>query len=107
MTPVLRRHISPAGRAPGTPRARPAKMADSPLPCPMNPQVEAIQAKLRQIDDYQSKGLLRAEEAEPQRAALMKKLMELLVPDTPAPRLPMRVRVWGAVAMLVLVGGFT
>ena len=73
----------------------------------MNPQVEAIQAKLRQIDDYQSKGLLRAEEAEPQRAALMKKLMELLVPDTPAPRLPMRVRVWGAVAMLVLVGGFT
>ena len=73
----------------------------------MNPQVEAIQAKLRQIDDYQSKGLLRAEEAEPQRAALMKKLMELLVPDTPAPRLPMRVRMWGAVAMLALVGGFT
>jgi len=73
----------------------------------MNPQVEAIQAKLRQIDDYQSKGLLRAEEAEPQRAALMKKLLELLVPDTPAPRLPMRVRAWGAVAMLVLVGGFT
>jgi hypothetical protein len=31
----------------------------------MNPQVEAIQAKLRQVDDYQSKGLLRAEEAEP------------------------------------------
>ena len=73
----------------------------------MNPQVEAIQAKLRQIDDYQSKGLLRADEAEPQRAALMKKLMELLVPDTPAPKLPLRVRAWGAVAMLVLVGGFT
>ena len=73
----------------------------------MNPQVEAIQAKLRQVDDYQSKGLLRAEEAEAQRAALMKKLMELLVPDTPAPRLPLRVRAWGAVAMLVLVGGFT
>ena len=33
----------------------------------MNPQVEAIQAKLRQIDDYQSKSLLRAEEAEAQR----------------------------------------
>ena len=73
----------------------------------MNPQVEAIQAKLRQIDDFQRKGLLRAEEAEPQRAALMKKLMELLVPDTPAPGLPLRVRVWGAVAMLALVGGFT
>ena len=73
----------------------------------MNPQVEAVQAKLRQVDDYQSKGLLRAEEAEAQRAALMKKLMELLVPDTPAPKLPLRVRAWGAVAMLVLVGGFT
>ena len=73
----------------------------------MNPQVEAIQAKLRQIDDYQSKGLLRADEAQAQRDALMKKLMELLVPDTPAPKLPLRVRAWGAVAMLVLVGGFT
>lgn len=73
----------------------------------MNPQVEAIQAKLRQIDDYQRKGLLRADEAEPQRAALMRKLMELLVPDTPAPKLPLRVRAWGAAAMLALVGGFT
>jgi hypothetical protein len=73
----------------------------------MNPQVEAIQAKLRQVDDYQSKGLLRAEEAEAQRAALMKRLMNLLVPDTPAPRLPLRVHVWGAVAMLLLVGSIT
>jgi hypothetical protein len=73
----------------------------------MNPQAETIQAKLRQIDDYQSKGLLRAEEADTQRAALMKRLMELLVPDIPAPPLPWRVRLWGAAAMLVLVGGFT
>ena len=73
----------------------------------MNPQVEAIQAQLRQVDDYQSKGLLRAEEAEAQRAALMKRLMYLLVPDTPAPRLPLRVHLWGAVAMLVLVGSIT
>ena len=73
----------------------------------MNPQVEAIQAKLRQIDDYQSKSLLRAEEADAQRTALKKRLMELLVPDTPAPKLPWRVRAWGAVAMLVLVGAFT
>ena len=73
----------------------------------MNPQVEAVQAKLRQVDDYLSKGLLRAEEAEAQRAALMKKLMELLVPNTPAPKLPLRVRAWGAAAMLVLVGGFS
>jgi hypothetical protein len=73
----------------------------------MNPQAEAIQAKLRQVDDYQSKGLLRAEEADAQRAALMKKLMELLVPDIPAPKLPLRVRAWGALAMLVLVGACT
>lgn len=73
----------------------------------MNPQVEAVQAKLRQVDDYQSKGLLRAEEAEAQRTALRRRLMELLVPDTPAPKLPLRVRAWGALAMLVLVGGFT
>ena len=73
----------------------------------MNPQVEAIQAQLRQVDDYQSKGLLRAEEAEAQRAALMKRLMYLLVPDTPAPRIPLRVHVWGVVAMLVLVGSIT
>ena len=82
-------------------------MADSPFLCLMNPQVEAVQAKLRQVDDYQSKGLLRADEAEAQRIALRRKLMELLVPDTPAPKLPLRVRAWGAVAMLVLVGGFT
>ena len=73
----------------------------------MNPQAEAIQAKLRQIDDYQRKGLLRAEEAEAQRAAQMKRLMQILVPDTPAPRMPWRVRLWGVVAMLVLVGGFS
>ncbi|MEO5685784.1 MAG: hypothetical protein ABIR54_00340 [Burkholderiaceae bacterium] len=73
----------------------------------MNPQVEAVKAQLRQVDDYQSKGLLRAEEAEVQRAALMKKLMMLLVPDTPAPKLPLRTRAWGALAMLVLVGSFT
>jgi len=73
----------------------------------MNPQVEAIQAKLRQIDDYESKSLLRAKEAEAQRAVLRKRLMQLLVPDTPAPKIPLRVRVWGAVAMLVLVGSIT
>ena len=73
----------------------------------MNPQAEAIQAKLRQVDDYLSKGLLRAEEAEAQRAALMRKLMEALVPDTPAPKVPLRVRAWAAAAMLALVGGFT
>ena len=73
----------------------------------MNPQVEAIQAKLRQVDDYQSKGLLRAEEAEAQRKALLNKLMQLVIPDTPAPRLPWRARAWAAAAMLVLVGAVT
>ncbi len=73
----------------------------------MNPQAEAIQARLRQIDDYLSKGLLRAEDAEAQRAALMKKLMQAVVPDTPAPGIPLRVRAWSVVAMLVVVGSVT
>jgi len=77
----------------------------------MNPQVEAqvaaLQAKLRQVDDYQSKGLLRAEEAEAQRKALRKQLMDAVIPDTPAPRLPMRTRLYAVVAMLVLVGAVT
>jgi hypothetical protein len=73
----------------------------------MNPQVEAIQAKLRQVDDYQSKGLLRAEEAEAQRKALLNKLMQLVIPDTPAPKLPWRARAWAAAAMVVLVGAVT
>jgi hypothetical protein len=82
-------------------------MADSPSSLLMNPQVEAIQAKLRQVDDYQSKGLLRAEEAEAQRKALLNKLMQLVIPDTPAPRLPWRTRAWAAAAMVVLVGAVT
>ena len=73
----------------------------------MKPEIEAIQAKLRQVDDYQSKGLLRAEEAEAQRKALLRKLMQLVIPDTPAPRLPWRARAWAAGAMLVLVGAVT
>ena len=73
----------------------------------MNPQVEAIQAKLRQVDDYQSKGLLRAEEAEAQRKALLNKLMQLVIPDTPAPKLHWRARAWAAAAMVVLVGAVT
>jgi len=82
-------------------------MDDSLPDCPMNSQAEAIQARLRQIDDYLSKGLLRAEEAEAQRAALMKQLMRAVIPDTPAPGIPLRVRAWGFVAMLVLVGSAT
>jgi len=78
---------------------------------PMNPQVQAqvgaLQAKLRQVDDYQSKGLLRAEEADAQRTALRKQLMEAVIPDVPAPRLPMRARAWALAAMLVLVGAVT
>jgi len=71
----------------------------------MNIEAERIQARLRQIADYQAKGLMRAEEAEAARAALHKRLMHLLVPDTPAPRIPTRVRLWSAGAMLALVGG--
>jgi hypothetical protein len=70
----------------------------------MNQEAESIQARLRQIDDYQSKGLMRAEEAEATRAALLRRLMELLVPDSPAPRISWHVRAWSAVGMAVLVG---
>jgi len=70
-------------------------------------QVAALQAKLRQVDDYQSKGLLRAEEADAQRTALRRQLMEAVIPDVPAPRLPMRARAWALAAMLVLVGAVT
>lgn len=77
----------------------------------MNPQVEAqvaaLQAKIRQVDDYQIKGLLRAEEAEAQRTALRKQLMEAVIPNVPAPRLPVRARLYAIAAMLVLVGAVT
>jgi hypothetical protein len=77
----------------------------------MNPQVEAqvaaLQAKLRQVDDYQAKGLLRAEEADAQRTALRRQLMETVIPDVPAPKLPLRARAWALAAMLVLVGALT
>ena len=77
----------------------------------MNPQVQAklsdLQAKIRQVDDYESKGLLRTEQADAQRAALRKQMMETVLPNEPAPRLPMRTRAWGIAAMLVLVGAAT
>jgi hypothetical protein len=70
----------------------------------MNPEAQRIQARLSQIAEYQRKGLMRDEEAEATRAQLLKRLMHLLVPDAPAPRLPWRVHVGAAAAMLVLVG---
>ena len=77
----------------------------------MNPQVQAkladLQARIHQVDDYESKGLLRTEQADVQRAALRKQMMEAVLPNEPAPRLPMRTRAWGVVAMLVLVGAAT
>jgi hypothetical protein len=77
----------------------------------MNPQVEAkvaaLQGKLRQVDDYQRKGLLRAEEADAQRTALRRELMEAVIPDVPAPKLPLRARAWALGAMLALVGAVT
>jgi hypothetical protein len=77
----------------------------------MNPQVQAklddLQARIHQVDDYERKGLLRAEQAQAQRAALRRQMMEAVIPDMPAPALPMRTRAWGIVAMLVLVGAAT
>jgi hypothetical protein len=86
-------------------------MADSPFRRLMNPQVQAklddLQARIHQVDDYERKGLLRAEQAQAQRAALRRQMMEAVIPDMPAPALPMRTRAWGIVAMLVLVGAAT
>jgi hypothetical protein len=86
-------------------------MADSPFRHLMNPQVEAkladLQARIRQVDDHESKGLLRAEQADAQRKALRRQMMDAVIPNEPAPALPMRTRAWGVVAMLVLVGAAT
>lgn len=77
----------------------------------MNPQVQAkladLQAKIRQVDDYESKGLIRTEQATAQRTALRKQMMEAVMPNEPLPGVPMRTRAWGVVAMLVLVGAAT
>jgi len=77
----------------------------------MNPNVQAkladLQARIHQVDDYERKGLLRAEQAQAQRATLRKQMMEAVIPNVPAPALPMRTRAWGIVAMLVLVGAAT
>ncbi|HEX7688712.1 MAG TPA: hypothetical protein VF453_13455 [Burkholderiaceae bacterium] len=70
----------------------------------MNDQIQAIQARLRQIDEYERKGLMPAAEAAAQRSAQQHKLMRLIVPDAPAPRIPWRVHAWAVVAMLVLLG---
>ena len=47
------------------------------------PEAEKIQARLRQIDEYERKGLMRAEEAARTRAALQRRLLAVLMPDTP------------------------
>ena len=70
----------------------------------MKDDAESLKAQLRKVDDYESKGLLRAEEAAAQRAALQKRLMQVLMPDTPAPRLTWRTHVGALAAMAVLVG---
>jgi hypothetical protein len=73
----------------------------------MNPEVERIQARIRQIDDYARKGLMPAEEADATRKALLRRLMLIVVPDMPAPRTPWRVHAWAVAAMLVTVSTIT
>jgi len=70
----------------------------------MNPEAQTIQARLRQIDDYERKGLMRKDEAAAARKALLHRLMLLLVPDSPAPRVSWRVHAGALAAMVVLVG---
>lgn len=71
---------------------------------PLTRDVDALKARLRQIDDYQRKGLLRAEDAETSRQALLQRLMRLAVPDAPLPRLPWRVHLVSLLATAALVG---
>ncbi|MET0383405.1 MAG: hypothetical protein ABW032_08285 [Burkholderiaceae bacterium] len=73
----------------------------------MSQEVESIKAGLRQVDDYERKGLLRANEAKATRDALLRRLMRLVIPDMPAPRIALQVRLGSAAAMLTLVGGAT
>ncbi len=73
----------------------------------MNPEVERIQARIRQIDEYERKRLIPKDEAAATRKALLRRLMQLVVPDTPAPRVPWRVHAWAVVAMLVTVSSAT
>lgn len=63
-----------------------------------------IEAKLRQLADYQAKGLMRADEAAAQRAVLERQLLDAVLPDAPAPKPPARARLGAAAAMVVLVG---
>jgi cytochrome c-type biogenesis protein CcmH len=73
----------------------------------MKDTAESLQAQLRQVDDYERKGLLREEEAAAQRGALQRRLMAVVLPDTPAPRLGWRVRLRALGFMVVLVGSVT
>jgi len=69
--------------------------------------VAALQASLRRVDDLASKGLLREEEAEEQRRALRRRVLQAVVPDEPAPRLTSRARLWALAAMLALVAALS
>ncbi len=62
-----------------------------------------IEAKLRQIADYQAKGLMRAEEADAQRAHLQRRLLDAILPDAPRPRPGARMRLGALGAMAGVV----
>lgn len=71
------------------------------------PDVPRIQQRLKQIDDYVAKGLMRLDEAEAERTGLKRRLLDLALPDGPAPGLPWRARfgalaAMGAVVLVVL-----
>jgi len=73
----------------------------------MKDDPESLKAQLRQVDDYERKGLMRADEAAAQRTALQKRLLQVLLPAPPAPHLPWRTRLRALGAMVVLVGAVT
>jgi cytochrome c-type biogenesis protein CcmH len=69
--------------------------------------VASLQSQLRRLDDLAAKGLMRPEEAEEARKALRKRLLQAVIPDEAAPRVPWRVRLWAVVAMVGLVAALS
>ncbi|HEX4511102.1 MAG TPA: c-type cytochrome biogenesis protein CcmI [Burkholderiaceae bacterium] len=66
-------------------------------------EIEELRSRLRQVDDLARKGLLPVAEAEQARQGLRKRLLQAVLPDRPAPRLPWRARLGALLAMLALV----
>jgi len=68
---------------------------------------QKIHARLRTLDDYVAKGLMRADEADAERLALRKRLLAIAMPDVPAPSMPWRARLRALLLMGLVVSVIT